>query len=162
MRIRDLAYETASALDANRGRSMLTILGIVIGISAVIAFNPEVSADENREAMTEALSFVKSGQVTYAVRDTSFEGHEIHESDIMGISDHGIVAVGQDIDDTTLAMIETMMDDDAGLLSIYYGSDVTEEQAQSLADRFSEKFPLVDVEVHNGGQPIYYYVVSVE
>ena len=85
--------------------------------------------------MTEALSYVKSGQVTYAVRDTSFEGHEIHESDIMGISDHGIVAVGQDIDDTTLAMIETMMDDDAGLLSIYYGSDVTEEQAQGIVDR---------------------------
>ena len=128
----------------------------------MIAFNPEVSAEENAEAMTEALSYVKSGQVTYAVRDTSFEGHEIHESDIMGISDHGIVAVGQDIDETTLSMIDTMVDDESGLLSIYYGSDVTEEQAQGLAARFTEKYPLVDVEVHNGGQPIYYYVVSVE
>ncbi|MBO4628119.1 MAG: DAK2 domain-containing protein [Lachnospiraceae bacterium] len=157
-----LAAEQAKSLVEDKEIIVIPTKTVPQGISAVIAFNPEVSADENREAMTEALSYVKSGQVTYAVRDTSFEGHEIHESDIMGISDHGIVAVGQDIDDTTLAMIETMMDDDAGLLSIYYGSDVTEEQAQGLADRFSEKFPLVDVEVHNGGQPIYYYVVSVE
>ena len=132
------------------------------GISAVIAFNPEVSAEENLESMKEALGYVKSGQVTYAVRDTSIDGHEIHESDIMGISDKGIVAVGKNIDDTALEMIETMVDEDSGLLSIYYGSDMTEEDAQSLADRFSEKFPLIDVEIHSGGQPIYYYVVSVE
>ena len=132
------------------------------GISAVIAFNPEISAEENLEAMKDALVYVKSGQVTYAVRDTSIDGHEIHESDIMGISDKGIVAVGKNIDDTALEMIETMVDEDSGLLSIYYGSDMTEEDAQSLADRFSEKFPLVDVEIHSGGQPIYYYVVSVE
>ena len=157
-----LAAEQAKSLVEDKKIIVIPTKTVPQGISAVIAFNPEVSAEENAEAMTEALSYVKSGQVTYAVRDTSFEGHEIHESDIMGISDHGIVAVGQDIDETTLSMIDTMVDDESGLLSIYYGSDVTEEQAQGLAARFTEKYPLVDVEVHNGGQPIYYYVVSVE
>ena len=157
-----LAAQQAKSLVEDKTIVVIPTKTVPQGISAVIAFNPEASAEENGEAMTEALAYVKSGQVTYAVRDTSFEGHEIHESDIMGISDHGIVAVGKDIDDTTLEMIDTMVDDESGLLSIYYGSDVTEEQAQGLADRFSGKYPLVDVEVHCGGQPIYYYVVSVE
>ena len=157
-----LAAEQAKYLVEGKEIIVIPTKTVPQGISAVIAFNPDVTAEENLEAMKEALGYVKSGQVTYAVRDTSVDGHEIHESDIMGISDAGIVAVGKNIEDTTLEMIETMVDEESGLLSIYYGSDITEEDAQGLADRFSEKFPLVDVEIHSGGQPIYYYVVSVE
>ncbi len=157
-----LAAEQAKSLVKDKNIIVIPTKTVPQGISAVIAFNPEISAEDNFGAMKEALGYVKSGQVTYAVRDTSIDGHEIHESDIMGISDKGIVAVGKNIDDTALEMIETMVDEDSGLLSIYYGSDMTEEDAQSLADRFSEKFPLIDVEIHSGGQPIYYYVVSVE
>ena len=157
-----LAAEQAKHMVEDKEIIVIPTKTVPQGISAVIAFNPEVSAEENLEAMKEALGYVKSGQVTYAVRDTSIDGHEIHESDIMGISDEGIVAVGMNIEDTTLEMIETMVDEDSGLLSIYFGSDVAEQDAQNLADRFSEKFPLVDVEIHSGGQPIYYYVVSVE
>ena len=157
-----LAAEQAKYLVEGKEIIVIPTKTVPQGISAVIAFNPDVTAEENLEAMKEALGYVKSGQVTYAVRDTSVDGHEIHESDIMGISDAGIVAVGKNIEDTTLEMIETMVDEESGLLSIYYGSDITEEDAQGLADRFSEKFPLIDVEIHSGGQPIYYYVVSVE
>ena len=157
-----LAAEQAKSLVKDKNIIVIPTKTVPQGISAVIAFNPEISAEDNFGAMKEALGYVKSGQVTYAVRDTSIDGHEIHESDIMGISDKGIVAVGKNIDDTALEMIETMVDEDSGLLSIYYGSDMTEEDAQSLADRFSEKFPLIDVEIHSGGQPIYYSVVSVE
>ncbi|MBR7021471.1 MAG: DAK2 domain-containing protein [Lachnospiraceae bacterium] len=157
-----LAADQAKYLEKEKEIIVIPTKTVPQGISAVIAFNPELSAEENLESMKEALGYVKSGQVTYAVRDTSIDGHEIHESDIMGISDKGIVAVGKNIEDTTLEMIETMVDEESGLLSIYYGSDITEEDAQGLADRFSEKFPLVDVEIHSGGQPIYYYVVSVE
>ena len=157
-----LAAEQAKSLVKDKSIIVIPTKTVPQGISAVIAFNPEAAAEENSEAMKEALGYVKSGQVTYAVRDTSFEGREIHESDIMGISDKGIVAVGPSVSDTALEMIETMVDEDSGLLSIYYGSDMKEEDAQELADRFSEKFPLIDVEIHYGGQPIYYYVVSVE
>ena len=157
-----LAAEQAKRMVKDKAIFVIPTKTVPQGISAVIAFSAEATAEENSEAMTEALSYVKSGQVTYAVRDTSFEGREIHESDIMGISDAGIVAVGKDIDETTLEMIDTMVDDESGLLSIYFGSDVTENAADALAAKFSEKYPLVDVEVHSGGQPIYYYVISVE
>ena len=157
-----LAAEQAKRMVKDKAIFVIPTKTVPQGISAVIAFSAEATAKENSEAMTEALSYVKSGQVTYAVRDTSFEGREIHESDIMGISDAGIVAVGKDIDETTLEMIDTMVDDESGLLSIYFGSDVTEDAADALAAKFSEKYPLVDVEVHSGGQPIYYYVISVE
>ncbi len=157
-----LAAEQAKRMVKDKAIFVIPTKTVPQGISAVIAFSAEATAEENSEAMTEALSYVKSGQVTYAVRDTSFEGREIHESDIMGISDAGIVAVGKDIDETTLEMIDTMVDDESGLLSIYFGSDVTEDAADALAAKFSEKYPLVDVEVHSGGQPIYYYVISVE
>ena len=157
-----LAAEQAKRMVKDKAIFVIPTKTVPQGISAVIAFSAEATAEENSETMTEALSYVKSGQVTYAVRDTSFEGREIHESDIMGISDEGIVAVGKDIDETTLEMIDTMVDDESGLLSIYFGSDVTEDAADALAAKFSEKYPLVDVEVHSGGQPIYYYVISVE
>lgn len=105
---------------------------------------------------------VKSGQVTYAVRDTSIDGKEIKTGDYMGIDDKGIQSVGTDIDQVVLELLEQMTDDESELLSVYYGSDVTEEQANNLVDQITEKYPDYEIEVHSGGQPIYYYILSVE
>ena len=108
------------------------------------------------------MSAVRSGQVTYAVRDTVIDDKTIKEGDIMGIGDSGIMAVGQDIAKTTADLIDAMMDVDAELISIYYGQDVTEEGAAALAAKVESRYPDCDVEVQSGGQPIYYYIVSVE
>ena len=112
--------------------------------------------------MTEALGAVKSGEVTYAVRDTSFDGKEIHEGDIMGIADKGILAVGPDVAEVTVELVDDLVDEDSGLVSIYFGADATEEDAQAIADTIGENHPDLDVEVHFGGQPVYYYLLSVE
>ena len=132
------------------------------GISAMVSFLADKSAEENEAMMTEALGYVKSGEVTYAVRDTSFEGKEIREGDIMGISDKGIQTVGQDIAEVTVKLADELVDEDSGLVSIYFGADATEEDAQAIADTIGEQHPDLDVEVHFGGQPVYYYLLSVE
>ena len=112
--------------------------------------------------MTSEIKRVRSGQVTYAVRDTMIDDKEIKCGDYMGIEDKGISAVGTDMFAVTLEMVDHMMDDDMELISIYYGSDVTEEDAAALSDAITDKYPSVDVELQYGGQPIYYYVISVE
>ena len=112
--------------------------------------------------MTEEIGNVKTGQVTYAVRDTHLDDKEIKEGDIMGIGDHSILSVGSEIADVTLDMFHELVDEDSELISIYYGEGVSEEEAQSLGARLEEAYPDCDIEVHFGGQPIYYYVVSVE
>ena len=112
--------------------------------------------------MMEEMQNVKSGSVTYAVRDTSIDGKTIKANDIMGIGDTGILAVGPDIAETTLELIACLADEDSELISMYYGADVTEDDAQALAELISEKYPDLDVEVNPGGQPIYYYLLSVE
>ena len=112
--------------------------------------------------MTEEMVKVKTGQVTYAVRDTVIDDKEIKENDIMGIADKGILSVGQDIKDTTIELIKQLVDDESEIISIYYGSDVNEEQAEEIAEEIQNEFEDVEVEVNFGGQPIYYYVVSVE
>ncbi|MBQ8199033.1 MAG: DAK2 domain-containing protein [Lachnospiraceae bacterium] len=133
------------------------------GISAVINFVPELSGAENLENMTAELANVKTGQVTYAVRDTEIENKVIKENDIMGIGDSSILAVGETIFDTTIAMVDEMMkDSDSELISIYYGSDVDEEDAEKLQAAIEERFSDCDVELQYGGQPIYYYVISAE
>nr|MBQ8252622.1 DAK2 domain-containing protein [Lachnospiraceae bacterium] len=133
------------------------------GISAVINFVPELSGAENLENMTAELANVKTGQVTYAVRDTEIDDKVIKENDIMGIGDSSILAVGETIFDTTLAMVDEMMkDSDCELISIYYGSDVDEEDAEKMQAAIEEKFSDCDVELQYGGQPIYYYVISAE
>ncbi len=133
------------------------------GISAVINFVPELSGEENLANMTAELANVKTGQVTYAVRDTEIDDKVIKENDIMGIGDSSILAVGEKIFDTTIAMVEEMMkDSDSELISIYYGSDVDEEDAEKLQAAIEEKFSDCDVELQYGGQPIYYYVISAE
>ena len=132
------------------------------GITAIINFVPDLSAEENEEVMLEEIKNVKTGQVTYAVRDTHIDDKEIHKDDIMGIGDSGIIAVGTDIAATTKEMLETLVDEDSELISIYYGADVSEEDAEKLTAEIEEKYPSVDVDTHFGGQPIYYYVLAVE
>ena len=132
------------------------------GITAIINFVPDLSAEENEEMMLEEIKNVKTGQVTYAVRDTSLDGKEIHMNDIMGIGDAGIISVGKEVEATTLEMLAELVDEDSELISIYYGSDVSEEEAAALTEKIEELYPDVDVDTHFGGQPIYYYVLAVE
>ena len=132
------------------------------GITAVINYLPDVSPEENQEAMVEAIATVKTGQVTYAVRDTEIDGFQIRENDYMGIGDKSILAVGTDMNTVTLEMLERMIDEDTEMVSIYFGSESSEDDASVIAEAIEEKYPDVDVEVNDGGQPIYYYVISVE
>ena len=130
----------------------------------MINYESARSAEENEEAMIDSLSTVSTGQVTYAVRDTSIDGKEINKDDILGLGDKGLLAVGKKIDETLLDMLDVMVSDneDAELVSVYYGEDVTEEQAEEIVSAIEEKYPEMDVELQHGGQPIYYYLVSVE
>ena len=117
---------------------------------------------ENEEAMLEAIKNVKSGQVTYAVRDTHIDDKEIHEGDIMGIGDSGIMAVGRGVEETTKELLSRLVDEDSELISLYYGEEVKEEDARRFIQEIGETYPDVDVDAHYGGQPIYYYVLAVE
>ena len=132
------------------------------GISAMIAFSDGAEPLENSAAMKAALASVKTGEITFSVRDTSVDGKSILKGDIMGIDDNGIAAVGPDIADVTERLLDGMVDEDTGLITVYYGEDTSEEDANALVDKLAEKYPDVDLDIHNGGQPIYYYIVSVE
>ncbi|MCR4585057.1 MAG: DAK2 domain-containing protein [Lachnospiraceae bacterium] len=131
-------------------------------ISAMIAYMPDASAEENEASMNEAAGMVKSGSLTYAVRDTSIDGVEIHEHDFMGIGDGGILSNGADIQEVMLSMLDKMCEDTSELISIYYGADVSEADAQAMKAKVAEHFPKVDIEMTVGAQPVYYYIVSVE
>lgn len=157
-----LAAEQAMRMTKDKNIIVLPSKNVPQGIAALIGFVPEDDADVNTENMKEEMSRVKTGQVTYAVRDTSLNGVEIKQGNIMGIGDAGILSVGEGIEDTAFAMIEAMLDEDSELISIYYGEEIAEDAANGLADRIMEAYPDVDVELHLGGQPVYYYVVSVE
>ncbi|MDD6328499.1 MAG: DAK2 domain-containing protein, partial [Lachnospiraceae bacterium] len=132
------------------------------GISAMIGFNPEADTDANYESMNEAIQTVASGQVTYAVRDTSVDGKEIKTGDYMGIGDKGICSVGTDIQSVVTELVEQIINSDSELISVYYGSDVTEDAAEAMVGLLEEKYPDYEIELHMGGQPIYYYIISVE
>ncbi len=132
------------------------------GISALIGFIPEASEEENVEGMKEAIDNVKTGQITYAVRDTVIEGMEIHEGDYMGIGDKGILANGLDITEVTMQMISKMTDDDTEIISIYYGADVNEDDAEAMRAAVEKEYPKCDVDLQPGGQPVYYYIISAE
>ena len=157
-----LAAEQAADLTEDKNIIVIPTKTIPQGIMAVINFMEDKTAEENEQQMLEEIKNVKSGQVTYAVRDTSIDGKEIHVDDIMGIGEKGIEAVGRSIEDTSMELLNTMMDEDSEIVSIFYGEGVTEEDANLLADHLSEKYPDVEVEVQYGGQPIYYYILSVE
>ena len=132
------------------------------GIAAIIGFAPEASAEENEAVMTEEIQNVKTGQVTYAVRDTHIDDKEIHEGDIMGIADQGIIAVGDSVEKVTKEMLELLTDEDTELISLYYGQDIKEEDASKFAEEVAALYPDADVDMQFGGQPVYYYVMSVE
>ena len=132
------------------------------GITALVNYIPDYSAEENKEQMMAEIENVKTGQVTYAVRDTEIDGKTIKQNDFMGIGDKSILSVGTDLRATTLEMVDAMVDEDSAIVSIYFGSDSDEDSANELAAAIEEKYPDVEVEVNDGGQPIYYYVISVE
>lgn len=132
------------------------------GITALVNYIPDHSVEENKEQMMAEIENVKTGQVTYAVRDTEIDGKTIKQDDYMGIGDKSILAVGKDLKQTTLEMVDAMVDEDSAIVSIYFGSESSEEKAEEIASAIEEKYPDVEVEVNDGGQPIYYYVISVE
>ena len=157
-------------LAANQAKSLVEEKEIIViptktvpqGITAIINFMPDADAKTNEEAMLEEIKNVKTGQVTYAVRDTHIDDKEIHEGDIMGIGDSGILAVGKDLEETTKELIANLVDEDSELISIYYGEEVSEEEAEKFTEEITELYPDVDVDIQFGGQPIYYYVLAVE
>lgn len=157
-----LAAEQAAELTEDKKIIVIPTKTIPQGITAVINYMEGVSAEENAEQMIEEMKNVKTGQVTYAVRNTSIDGKEIHVDDIMGIGDSGIEAVGKEIPATTIELLSTMIDEDSELVSVFYGDGVTEEDANALADQIAETYPDVDIDVQFGGQPVYYYILSVE
>lgn len=157
-----LAANQAKALVKDKEIIVIPTKTVPQGITAIISFMPEADGKANEEAMLEAIEQVKSGQVTYAVRDTKIDDKEIHEGDIMGIGDAGIIAVGTQIEETTRQMLDQLVDEDSELISLYYGEEVKEEEAQRFVAEIEEKYPDVDVDAHYGGQPIYYYVLAVE
>ena len=157
-----LAANQAAGLCEDKNIIVLATANAPQGISPMIAFDSTMTLEDNKNNMLEAVSNVKSGQVTYAVRDTSIDGKAIHEGDIMGIGDKGLVSVGNDISDVTFDLIKDAVDEDSELISIYYGADVKKEDAEAFAARVEESFPDCDVQNYYGGQPIYYYIVSVE
>ena len=157
-------------LAANQAKSLVEDKEIIViptktvpqGITAIINFMPDADVKTNEEAMLEEIKNVKTGQMTYAVRDTHIDDKEIHEGDIMGIGDSGILAVGKDLEETTKELIANLVDEDSELISIYYGEEVSEEEAEKFAGEIEELYPDVDVDIQFGGQPIYYYVLAVE
>ncbi len=157
-----LAAEQAKKLTKDKNIVVIPSKTVPQGITAIINYMPERSAEENTARMTEEMGKVKTGQITYAVRDTIIDEKEIKQNDIMGIGDSGIISVGTDLFKTTVDMVSGLIDDDTEIISIYYGQDVTETDATEVADKIEELYPDVDVEVNMGGQPIYYYIISVE
>ena len=157
-----LAANQAASLCEDKNIIVIPTANAPQGISAMIAFDSTADVDENKSSIKAAVKNVKSGQVTYSVRDTSIDGKAIKEGDIMGIGDKGLVSVGDDIEQVTFDLIADGVDDDSEVISIYNGADVSQEDADKLAARVEEAYPDVDVQCYYGGQPIYYYIVSVE
>ena len=157
-----LAANQAKALVEDKKIVVIPTKTVPQGITAIINFMPDADAATNEEAMLEAIQNVKTGQVTYAVRDTKIDDKEIHEGDIMGIGDAGIIAVGTDIRNTAKEMLASMVDEESELISLYYGEEISAEDAESFAAEIAELYPDMDIDAQFGGQPIYYYVMAVE
>ncbi|MGN1235124.1 MAG: DAK2 domain-containing protein, partial [Christensenellaceae bacterium] len=157
-----LAAEQAKALVENKTIHVIPTKNVPQGFAAAIAFNPEVSIEENKTDMIHAIDNVKAGQVTHAVRNTNVNGFDIEEGDIIGLDDKKILAKGQDIDSTVIDLLKEMKEEWHEIITLYYGSDVTEDQADALCEKVREVFPDCDVDYRYGGQPIYYYLLSLE
>ncbi len=157
-----LAANQASFMAQDKKIYVIPTRTVPQGITAMVNFIPEETPEENEQRMKEEILNVKTGQVTYAVRDTRIDEKEIHQGDYMGIGDDGILAVGRDMEKVTKDMLDELVDEDSEIVSVYYGADVAKEAADALGEELAEQFPDTEVEVHAGGQPIYYYVISVE
>ncbi len=157
-----LAANQASYLAEGKKIIVIPTKTIPQGITAMVNYIPEENAEENRTRMMEEIRNVKTGQITYAVRDTKIDEKEIHQGDYMGIGDSGILSVGKEIGETTMAMMTELVEDDSEIIGIYYGEGVSKDDAQALGNKLARQYPDAEVEVHYGGQPIYYYVISVE
>ena len=157
-----LAAKQAAQMSEDRKIIVIPSKTIPQGISSMIGFIEEYSTEENERTMTELLSTVKTGEVTFAVRDTEIDGKMISEGDIIAIDDNGIAAVGKAIDTTTAELIENMVDEESSVVTIYYGNGLDEAQAKGLSEKISSKYPDLEVELNDGGQNLYYYIVSVE
>lgn len=157
-----LAANQASLMAEDKKIIVVPTKTVPQGITAVINYVPDLSAEENEENMKREIENVKTGQVTYAVRDTMIDDKNIKQGDYMGIGDTGILSVGEDVADVTFKMIQEMLDDDQELISVYYGQDVTEEDAENIRAKIEAEYPSCDIELQYGGQPIYYYIVSAE
>ena len=157
-----LAAEQAKALVTNRTIHVIPTKNIPQGFAAALAFNPDASSEENKTDMIHSMDNVKAGQVTYAVRSTSVNGFDLKEGDIIGLDDKKILAKGDNVDDTLVALIGKLKESSHEIITLYYGKDVKEEEAEALAAKVSAQFPDCDVDFHYGGQPIYYYLVSLE
>ncbi|MBQ6441638.1 MAG: DAK2 domain-containing protein [Lachnospiraceae bacterium] len=157
-----LAAEQATHLSDDKNLVVIPTKTIPQGITALINYEEGISPEENQERMTNELSSVKTGQVTYAVRDTEIDDKTIKQGDYMGIGDKTILSVGTDLEEVVVNMAKEMVDDEAGMISVYYGEEVDEQAADALAEKLTEAFPDLEIELNNGGQPIYYYILSVE
>lgn len=157
-----LAANQAASLTEDKNIIVIPTKTIPQGITALINYIPDNTPEDNTERMNAEISMVKTGQVTYAVRDTIIEDKEIKQNDYMGIGDKGILSVGQDLESSVFEMVGQMIDEDSAIVSIYYGEDVKAEQAEAVGAKIEADHPDVEVEIHFGGQPIYYYVISVE
>lgn len=157
-----LAAEQAKALVTNRIIHVIPSKNIPQGFAAALSFMPEVSAEENKTNMIHALDNVKAGQVTHAVRTTNVNGFSIKEGDIIGLDDKKILAKSNSIDETVLKLLDKLKEDSHEVITLYYGEGVKEEEASALAEKVQEAFPDCDVDCHCGGQPVYYYLLSLE
>ena len=157
-----LAAEQAKALVNNRIIHVIPTKNVPQGFAAALAFNTEESVPENKTNMTHAIDNVASGSVTHAVRNTTMNGFKLKEGDIIGLDNKRILAKANNVDDATISLIKALKKDDHEMITLYYGEGVTEEAATALSERVSEEFPECDVDVHYGGQPVYYYMVSLE
>lgn len=157
-----LAANQAASLMEEKNIFVIPTKTVPQGITALINFMPDKTAEENAEQMTAELENVKTGQVTYAVRDTLIDDKEIKQGDYMGIGDSSILSVGQDMEAVTKEMVAQMVDEDSAIISVYYGEEIESDAAEALGNELEALYPDCEVEVHSGGQPIYYYVISVE
>ena len=156
-----MAAEQANDV-TNKNLVIIPTKSVPEGISAAIAFNPEASVEENKTAMLDAIKSVRSGQVTYAVRDTHVDGFDLRKGEIIGLDDKAILAKGNLVGDTTEKLIESMFDDSIINITLFYGGDIREEEANELQGKLAEKYPECEVTVAYGGQPVYYYIISLE
>lgn len=157
-----LAAEQAKALVTNRTIHVIPTKNVPQGFAAALQFNADASVPENKTNMTHAIDNVSSGQVTYAVRNTTMNGFKLKEGDIIGLDNKRILAKGENIDETTLKLVKALKNDEHEMITLYYGEGVKEEEAEALADKISKQYPDCDVDFHFGGQPVYYYMVSLE